>query len=41
VNATTPDAAFRLWQYLHGYRWKANDSRKMCEVDYADIQVHR
>jgi hypothetical protein len=39
VNVTSPDAAFRLWKYLHGYRWNVNGSRKVCEVDYADIQV--
>jgi hypothetical protein len=39
VNVTSPDAAFRLWKYLHGYRWKVSGSRKVCEIDYADIQV--
>ncbi|KAK3132843.1 hypothetical protein QOZ80_6AG0528480 [Eleusine coracana subsp. coracana] len=38
VNVTSTEAASRLYTHLHGYRWKVRDSRKMCEVDYADIQ---
>ncbi|TVU10144.1 hypothetical protein EJB05_43655, partial [Eragrostis curvula] len=38
VNVTSPEAAHRLWSYLHGYKWKTKQSHKTCEVDYAIVQ---
>ncbi|XP_062193618.1 protein MEI2-like 6 [Phragmites australis] len=38
VNVTTPAAARRLWEHLHGYRWKVRGCGKTCEVDHAAIQ---
>jgi hypothetical protein len=41
VNMTSPDAARRLWQYLHGHRWEVKRCGKTCAVDYAAVQVRR
>ncbi|CAL5063202.1 unnamed protein product [Urochloa decumbens] len=38
VNLTTPEAARRLHDHLHGHRWKVNGSGKTCEVDQADVE---
>ncbi|KAG2644782.1 hypothetical protein PVAP13_2KG377300 [Panicum virgatum] len=38
VNLTTPEAARRLHDYLHGHRWRVNGSGKTCEVDHGDIE---
>ncbi|CAL5082514.1 unnamed protein product [Urochloa decumbens] len=38
VNLTTPEAARRLHDHLHGLRWKVNGSGKTCEVDLADVE---
>ena len=39
VNLTTPEAARRLHDHLHGHRWQVNGSGKTCEVDHGDIEV--
>ena len=39
VNLTTPEAARRLHDHLHGHRWQVNGSGKTCEVDHAAIEV--
>jgi len=38
VNLTTPEAARRLHDHLHGHRWQVNGSGKTCEVDHAAIE---
>ncbi|CAN6211488.1 unnamed protein product [Urochloa humidicola] len=38
VNLTTPEAARRLHDHLHGHRWRVNGSGKTCEVDHADVE---
>jgi hypothetical protein len=41
VNTTSPEAARRLWEHLHGHRWEVNRCGKTCAVDYAADQVRR
>ncbi|CAD6224110.1 unnamed protein product [Miscanthus lutarioriparius] len=36
VNMTSPEAARRLWEDLHGHPWAFKRSGKTCAVDYAD-----
>ncbi|WVZ65663.1 hypothetical protein U9M48_014987 [Paspalum notatum var. saurae] len=39
VNMTSPEAARRLWEHLHGHRWEVAGSGKTCAVDYAAMEV--
>ncbi|RLN35290.1 hypothetical protein C2845_PM03G04200 [Panicum miliaceum] len=38
VNMTSPDAARRLWEHLHGHRWEVRRCGKTCAVDYGAVQ---
>ncbi|KAJ1290545.1 hypothetical protein BS78_02G252200 [Paspalum vaginatum] len=38
VNMTSPEAARRLWEHLHGHRWEVAGSGKTCAVDYAAVE---
>ncbi|RLN34279.1 protein MEI2-like 6 [Panicum miliaceum] len=38
VNLTTPEAARRLHDHLHGHCWRVNGSGKTCEVNHGDIE---
>ncbi|RLM84864.1 hypothetical protein C2845_PM04G21100 [Panicum miliaceum] len=38
VNLTSPDAARRLWEHLHGHRWEVRRCGKTCAVDYGAVQ---
>ncbi|CAN6175109.1 unnamed protein product [Urochloa humidicola] len=38
VNMTSPEAAHRLWEHLHGHRWEVGRCAKTCAVDYAAKQ---
>ncbi|KAK8460202.1 hypothetical protein SEVIR_2G295600v4 [Setaria viridis] len=38
VNMTSPEAARRLWEHLHGHRWEVNRCGKTCAVDCAADQ---
>ncbi|KAJ6769251.1 RNA BINDING PROTEIN [Salix koriyanagi] len=39
VNMTSPQAAWRLYKAFHNQHWEVFNSRKICAVTYARIQV--
>ncbi|URE14561.1 hypothetical protein MUK42_10860, partial [Musa troglodytarum] len=39
VNLTSPEAAFRLYKAFHQQPWEVFNSRKICQVTYARLQV--
>lgn len=39
VNMTSPEATWRLYKAFHLQLWEAFNSRKICEVTYARVQV--
>lgn len=41
VNMTTPEAVWRLYKTFHNQKWGVFDTRKICEVTYARLQVKK
>lgn len=39
VNMTSPEATWRLYKAFHLQPWEVFNSRKICEVTYARVQV--
>jgi hypothetical protein len=39
VNLTSPEAAVRLYKAFHKQPWEVYNSRKICQVTYARVQV--
>ncbi|BBG93992.1 terminal EAR1-like 1 [Prunus dulcis] len=39
VNMTSPEATWRLYKAFHLQHWEVFNSRKICEVTYARVQV--
>lgn len=39
VNMTSPEATLRLYKAFHSQSWEVFNSRKICEVTYARLQV--
>lgn len=39
VNLTSPEAAFRLYKAFHQQPWEVFNSRKICQITYARLQV--
>jgi len=39
VNMTSPEATLRLYKAFHLQHWEVFNSRKICEVTYARVQV--
>lgn len=39
VNMTSPEATWRLYKAFHHQNWEVFNSRKICEVTYARVQV--
>ncbi len=39
VNFTTVEATKRLYKAFHAQQWEAFNSRKICQVTYARVQV--
>jgi RNA recognition motif-containing protein len=39
VNMTSPEAAVRLYKAFHKQPWEVYNSRKICQVTYARVQV--
>lgn len=39
VNMTSPQATWRLYKAFHLQHWEVFNSRKICEVTYARVQV--
>ena len=39
VNLTSPEAAVRLYKAFHKQPWEVFNSRKICQVTYARVQV--
>ena len=39
VNMTSPQATLRLYKAFHLQNWEVFNSRKICEVTYARLQV--
>ena len=41
VNMTSPEAAVRLYKAFHKQPWEVYNSRKICQVTYARVQVRQ
>lgn len=39
VNMTSPEATLRLYKSFHHQNWEVFNSKKICEVSYARLQV--
>lgn len=39
VNMTSPEATIRLYKAFHHQNWEVFNSKKICEVSYARLQV--
>lgn len=39
VNMTSPEAAWRFYKAFHHQRWEVFNSRKVCQITYARVQV--